>query len=79
MQDITRLPRGLVIAEIIGGLLVLLALVLVNSSLPIPGNDERHILAKISLAAGILLILPAVIMIVWRTIRAMFPGLSGKK
>ncbi len=79
MQDSTRLPRRLIILEVIGIFFVLLALVLLNSGTASPPAGEHHILAKISLFCGVILILPAVILLIWRTLGAMFPKLTGRK
>ncbi len=79
MQDSTRLPRRLIILEVIGIFFVLLALVLLNSGTASPPAGGHHILAKISLFCGVILILPAVILLIWRTLGAMFPKLTGRK
>ncbi|ARU93483.1 DUF1418 family protein [Tatumella citrea] len=79
MQDSTRLPRRLIILEVIGIFFVLIALVLLNSGTELSSAANHHVLAKVSLFCGVILILPAVILLIWRTFRAMFPKLSGPK
>lgn len=79
MQDSTRLPRRLIILEVIGIFFVLLALVLLNSGTGLRSAADKHVLAKISLFCGMIMILPAVILLIWRTLKAMFPKLSGRK
>ena len=77
MSDTTRLPRYLIIAELAGGILVLLAIVLINIPGHQSGGEGNLKLAKISLAAGILLILPAVITLGYRTLRSILTGSSS--
>ncbi len=79
MSDTTRLPRYLIIAELAGGILVLLSIVLINSPGRLPGVEDSRMLAKISLTAGILLILPAVITLGYRTLRAILTSSPTKK
>lgn len=79
MSDTTRLPRYLIIAELAGGILVLLSIVLINVTGLLPGGENSRILAKISLTAGILLILPAVLTLGYRTLRAILAGPPANK
>ena len=79
MSDTTRLPRYLIIAELAGGVLVLLSIVLINSHGRLTGGEDSHMLAKISLTAGILLILPAVITLGYRTPRAILARSPAKQ
>jgi len=75
MQSVARLPRWAVVLEAIGGLLVLGALLLINHWLPVPGHLNVKPLATGLLIAGILLMLPAAWLLMWRTAKAMAPQL----
>ncbi len=79
MQDSNRLPRKLIILEVIGVLFILLALLLLNSGTDTRPGDANHLLAKISVYCGVILILPAVGLLIWRSLRTMFPSLFGRK
>lgn len=79
MSDTTRLPRYLIITELAGGILVLLSIVLINCAGRLPGVEDSQRLAKIILTVGILLILPAVITLGYRTLRAILTGSPAKK
>ena len=79
MSDTTRLPRYLIITELAGGILVLLSIVLINCTGRLPCVEDSQRLAKIILTVGILLILPAVITLGYRTLRAILTGSPAKK
>ncbi|MGK3140797.1 DUF1418 family protein [Pantoea sp. C2G6] len=75
MQSVARLPRLVVVAEAIGGLLILGALLLINHWLPLPAQTEVRTLATVLFIGGVLLMLPAAWLMMWRTAQAIAPQL----
>lgn len=78
MTNVARLPQALLIMEALGGLLTLCALLLANRWLPLPANADGKTLATALLIIGILLMLPAAWLMIWRTAQAMAPQLFGR-
>jgi len=78
MINVARLPKALLIMEALGGLLTLCALLLANRWLPLPANADGKTLATALLIIGILLMLPAAWLMIWRTAQAMAPQLFGR-
>ncbi|GAA0487755.1 MULTISPECIES: DUF1418 family protein [Tatumella] len=79
MPDSNRLPRSLIITELIGVFFILMALVLLNSNFAFGTGTENHFLAKASLFCGVILILPAVCVLIWRTVVAMLVRDTAQK
>ena len=78
MPNLARLPKVLLIMEALGGLLTLCALLLANRWLPLPAQADGKTLATALLVIGILLMLPAAWLMIWRTAQAMVPQLFGR-
>ncbi|RPD94428.1 DUF1418 family protein [Candidatus Pantoea deserta] len=78
MRNLAPLPKALLLMEALGGLLVLGALLLANHWLPAPTGIDNKTLATALLTTGILLMLPAAWLMMWRTARAMAPQLFGR-
>ncbi|MGJ0192404.1 DUF1418 family protein [Pantoea sp. RRHST58] len=78
MPNLARLPKVLLIMEALGGLLTLCALLLANRWLPLPAQADGKTLATALLVIGILLMLPAAWLMIWRTAQAMAPQLFGR-
>lgn len=78
MQNVTRLPKALLLLEGLGGVLALCALLLANRWLPTPAGLDSKTLATALLLIGILLMLPAAWLLMWRTAQAMAPQLLGR-
>ncbi|NIF22874.1 MULTISPECIES: DUF1418 family protein [Pantoea] len=75
MRNIMRLPKKVLLLEAVGGLLLIIALLVVNQWLPTPAMFERKTLAIILSVVGIALMLPSCWLIAWRTAQAMAPQL----
>lgn len=78
MRNLARLPKALLVMEALGGLLVLGALLLANRWLSLPAGVDSKTLATALLLIGILLMLPAAWLMMWRTARSMAPQLFGR-
>lgn len=70
MPYFTRIPVPLLLCELAGGVLVILALLLVNHVISLPGAEDPHRVAKVVLIIGLIMMLPAAVMIFWRAIRS---------
>lgn len=75
MQNVARLPRTVLVLEALGGLMILAALLLVNRWLSAPGTLDVRTLATGLFIAGIVLMLPAAWLLMWRTAKAIAPQL----
>jgi len=73
MQYFTRLPRWLLLCEWLGVALVVLALIVTHHNGSAPEIDSHTGLARALLITGLVLILPAAVVIFWRGIRALLP------
>ncbi|WP_288475901.1 DUF1418 family protein [uncultured Pantoea sp.] len=78
MQSVARLPRVVLLLEAVGGLLILGALLLINHWLPLPGQMEARTLATVLFIAGVILMLPAAWLLMWRTAKAIAPQLFNQ-
>lgn len=75
MQNVARLPRTVLVMEALGGLMILAALLLVNRWLPVPATLDARTLATGLFITGIVLMLPAAWLLMWRTAKAIAPQL----
>lgn len=73
MPYFTRLPRWLLLCEWLGAALVVLALIVTHHSGSAPETSGHTGLARGLLITGLVLILPAAVVIFWRGFRALFP------
>ena len=78
MSNLARLPKALLIMEALGGVMALVALLLANRWLSLPASIDSKTLATALLIIGVLLMLPAAWLMMWRTARAMAPQLFGR-
>ncbi|WP_312119310.1 DUF1418 family protein [Pantoea vagans] len=78
MQSVARLPRFIVVLEAAGGLLILGALLLINHWLPLPDQANARTLATVLFIAGVVLMLPAAWLLMWRTAKAIAPQLFNQ-
>lgn len=83
MQNVAKLPKALLVMEALGGLLIASALLVVNHRFPgLPGRLATPGLATALFIIGILLMLPAAWLLMWRSAKALAPqlfNLSDKK
>ncbi|MGC0828889.1 DUF1418 family protein [Pantoea agglomerans] len=78
MQSVARLPRFVVVLEAAGGLLIVAALLLINHWLPLPDKADVKTLATVLFIAGVVLMLPASWLLMWRTAKAIAPQLFNQ-
>ncbi|MGD9424253.1 DUF1418 family protein [Pantoea sp. NSTU24] len=78
MQSLARLPRVVLLLEAAGGLLILGALLLINHWLPLPGQRDASTPATVLFITGVLLMLPAAWLLMWRTAKAIAPQLFNQ-
>lgn len=83
MQNVAKVPKALLVMEALGGLLIASALLVVNHWFPgLPGRLATPGLATALFIIGILLMLPAAWLLMWRSAKALAPqlfNLSDKK
>jgi len=78
---LSRMPRAVVLMEALGGIMLLLSYFVLHQMLPLPASFSGPGAVTIVLLVGVLLMLPAAVVIMWRTAKAMAPELfhSGHK
>ncbi|MGX9250452.1 DUF1418 family protein [Pantoea ananatis] len=83
MRNVAKLPKTILAMEALGGVLIASALLVVNQWLPaLPAGDGSTRLATALFIIGILLMLPAGWLLMWRCAKALAPqlfNLSEKK
>ncbi|WP_312241251.1 DUF1418 family protein [Pantoea sp.] len=77
MRTLADLPKPVLILEAIGGMMLLLSVLALNGWLPLPASFDSKTLATALLFIGVLLMLPAAWLMMWRTAKAMAPQLFG--
>ncbi|MFH8133951.1 DUF1418 family protein [Pantoea osteomyelitidis] len=77
MRTLATLPKPVLILEAIGGIMLLLSILLLNGWLPLTASFDSKTLATALLIIGVLLMLPAAWLMMWRTAKAMAPQLFG--
>lgn len=77
MRTLATLPKPVLILEAIGGIMLLLSILLLNGWLPLAASFDSKTLATTLLIIGVLLMLPAAWLMMWRTAKAMAPQLFG--
>ncbi len=75
MRNLARLPKPILILEAAGGLMIIGALLLINHWVPAPNHVDSKTLATGLLLLGVVLMLPAAWLVMWRTAKAMAPQL----
>ncbi|MBE5250821.1 MAG: DUF1418 family protein [Enterobacterales bacterium endosymbiont of Blomia tropicalis] len=78
MRSVARLPKPILVMEMLGGLLIAAALLVVNHWLPAFPSVGRKTLATVLLLSGVVLMLPAAWLVMWRTAQAMAPQLFNR-
>ncbi|MFG1175340.1 YbjC family protein [Erwiniaceae bacterium CAU 1747] len=79
MRALTQLPRPILILEALGGVILILALLTLHEMLPLPPPFTGKLAATIMIFAGIVLMLPAAVVMMWRTAKAMAPDLFNTR
>jgi hypothetical protein len=75
MSNIARLPKFMLIMEALGGLFIIAALAWINHWLPAPDAIDSKTLASALLLLGVVLMLPAAWLLIWRSAKALAPEL----
>ncbi|ROR11215.1 uncharacterized protein DUF1418 [Erwinia sp. JUb26] len=79
MRAFTQLPRPVLILEALGGIVVVLALLTLHEMLPLPPPFTGKLAATVMIFVGIVLMLPAAVVMMWRTGKAMAPDLFNTR
>lgn len=74
MRAFSDLPRSVLLSEALGVLLLIFAVLTLQQLLSLPFDLSPHRTARWLAVAGILLMLPAAGVMIWRTVRAWLPG-----
>lgn len=75
MREFGRLPRSVLLLEALGIILLILSYLTLHQMLPLPALFTGARAATIMIFAGIALMLPAAIVLMWRTAKALAPDL----
>lgn len=78
MRNLARLPRGVLLLEAAGVMVIIVALLLVNDWLTAPATIGQKPLATLLFFLGVALMLPAAWLMMWRTAKAMAPQLFSQ-
>lgn len=79
MRAFTQLPRPVLILEALGGIVLLIALLTLHEILPLPSPFTGKLAATVMIFGGIVLMLPAAVVMMWRTAKAMAPDLFNTR
>ncbi|MDN4626454.1 DUF1418 family protein [Erwinia sp. ACCC 02193] len=71
----SNMPKPVLIAEALGGIILLLSYLALHQVLPLPASFSGAFAATILLIVGLMMMLPAAIVMMWRTAKAMAPEL----
>ncbi|MBP2170568.1 hypothetical protein J2125_003760 [Erwinia toletana] len=77
MRAFAQLPKAVLVLEVLGILLLVLAMLSVNQWLTLPDWLSGKAAATLMFFAGVLLMLPAAVTLMWRTAQALAPQLLG--
>jgi len=69
------MPKAVLVAEALGGIILLLSYFVLHQMLPLPASFSGPGAAAILFITGIILMLPAAAVMMWRTAKAMAPEL----
>ncbi|WP_437611810.1 YbjC family protein [Erwinia sp. V71] len=78
MRKFGELPKWVLLLEVLGIVLLILAMLSVNQWLTLPASLQGKGAATLMIFAGIALMLPAAITLMWRTAQALAPELFGR-
>ncbi|HBV40670.1 MAG TPA: hypothetical protein DEF05_13555 [Erwinia sp.] len=69
------MPKAVLIAEALGGIILLFSYLVLHQVLPLPASFTRPVAATILLIVGLIMMLPAATVMMWRTAKALAPEL----
>lgn len=75
MRAFTKMPVPILVLEALGGIMLVLSYLTLHQMLPLPASFSVQFAATVMIFAGIALMLPAAIVMMWRTVKVMAPGL----
>lgn len=78
MRKFGELPKWVLILEVLGIIMLVLVMLSVNQWLSLPVPLQGKGAATLMIFAGIALMLPAAITLMWRTAQALAPELFGR-
>lgn len=79
VEAFTRMPKTLLVLEGLGGILLVLSYFTLHQMLPLPAPFSGPLAATVMIFTGIALMLPAALVMMWRTAKAMAPELFNVK
>jgi len=79
MRAFSQLPRPILLLEVLGILLLVLSYLTLHEMLPLPAPFSGRLAATVMIFAGIVLMLPAAGVMMWRTARLMAPDLFNTR
>ncbi|WP_455817893.1 YbjC family protein [Pseudomonas cerasi] len=79
MRAFSQLPRAVLVLEVFGILLLILSYLQLHEMLPLPSPFTTKFAATLTLFAGIVLMLPAATVMMWRTATFMAPELFNTR
>lgn len=79
MRALSQLPRPVLLLELLGILLLILSYLQLHEMLPLPSPFSGRFAATLMAIAGIVLMLPAATVMMWRTARVMAPELFNTR
>lgn len=78
MRTIGVLPKSVLMLEIMGMVLLSLALLLLNDYLTLPASLNSPLVWVVMIFLGVLLMLPAAVMLMWRIAQLLAPQLLSR-
>ncbi|WP_147196545.1 YbjC family protein [Pantoea sp. CCBC3-3-1] len=75
MRAFSKMPVPILVLEASGGIMLVLSYLTLHQMLPLPASFSAPLAATVMLFAGIALMLPAAIVMMWRTAKVMAPEL----
>jgi len=79
LRAFTQLPRSVLILEVLGGLMLVLSYLTLHEMLPLPPPFTGKLAATAMIFIAIILMLPAAIVMMWRTGKALAPELFNTR
>ena len=75
MRAFSKMPVPILVLEALGGIMLLFSYLALHQMLPLPASFSGRFAATVMIFAGIVLMLPAAIVMMWRTAKVMAPEL----
>lgn len=75
MRAFSQLPKSILLLEGLGGILLVLSYFTLHRMLPLPAPFSGPLAATVMIFVGIAMMLPAALVMMWRTAKAMAPEL----